>query len=113
MTTICEPRWLEMLRAEAARTTIAAVAVRLGYSRTTISLVMAGKYPGSTEKIAAASLAALEPVLAVSCPYLGIQIELATCQEHANQRVPTHNPSKMHHWRACHQCPNFKKGASK
>jgi hypothetical protein len=110
MTTTSDPRWLELLRAEAARTNIGAVAGRVGYSRTTISLVMAGKYPGKTEKIAAAVLAVLEAAVTVDCPYLGVAIEFAACTQHAGQRAPTHNPVKMHHWRACRQCPNRKEG---
>jgi hypothetical protein len=109
--TTSEPRWMQLLRAEAARTTIAAVAVQIGYSRTTISLVMSGKYPGKSERIAAAVLAVLEPVITVNCPYLGVAIAPQECHQHAGQRAPTHNPSKMHHWRACRQCPNRKQGA--
>lgn len=109
--TTSEPRWMVLLRAEAARTNIAAVAIRIGYSRTTISLVMAGKYPGKPERIAAAVLAQLEPVLTVDCPYLGVAIEPQQCNQHAGQRAPTHNPQKMLHWRACRQCPNRKEGA--
>lgn len=106
-----EPRWLELLRAEAARSSIATVAERVGYSRTTISLVLAGKYPGKPAKIATAALAQLEPVVAVECPYLGIAISFEECNQHSGQRAPTHNPAKMHQWRACHQCPNRKQGA--
>jgi transcriptional regulator with XRE-family HTH domain len=108
--TTSDPRWLELLRAEADLTSRAAVADRIGYSRTTISLVLSGKYPGNTDKIAAKALAGLEPVLTVACPYLGVEIEAAACNQHSGQRAPTHNPAKMNHWKACHQCPK-RKGA--
>lgn len=110
MTTISDPRWLELLRAEAGRTSIGAVAGRVGYSRTAISQVMAGKYPGKPERIAAAVLTALEPVLTVDCPHLGTAIEFHVCDQLAGQRAPTHNPVKMQHWRTCRQCPNRKEG---
>lgn len=108
--TTSEPRWLQLVRAEAACTNIAAVALRLGYSRTAVSLVLAGKYPGNAGKIETKALEVLEPILTVACPYLDQDIALADCREHAGQRAPTHNPAKMHHWRACRQCPNRKEG---
>ncbi len=110
MSTISEPRWLELLRMEVAQTNIAATAARIGYSRTTISLVLAGKYPGKPDKIAAAALAELEPVVAVDCPHLGMSIGVAVCLATSSQRAPTHNPAKMLHWRACRQCPHRKEG---
>lgn len=111
MLTTSEPRWMELLRAEVARTNIAAAAARIGYSRTTISLVLARKYPGKPDKIAAAALAELEPALMVDCPHVGGSIGVAVCQATSSQRAPTHNPTKMHHWRACRQCPHRKEGA--
>lgn len=107
--TTSEPRWLELLRAEAARTSIQALAARIQYSRSAVSLVLAGKYPGNTSKIEVKALAVLEPALNVSCPYLGTVIAVVDCRQYASQRAPTHNPVKMNHWRACHQCPNHKK----
>ena len=53
--------WRSLLIGEAARTSIAATARRLGYSRTAVSLVLAGKYPGSTDKLAARVLAEPDP----------------------------------------------------
>lgn len=105
-----EPRWMQLVREESARTNITLVAARLGYSRTTISLALAGKYKGSTGKIEAQALHVLEPVLDVACPYLEISIPVADCVGYSAQRAPTHNPNKMHHWRACHQCQNRCKG---
>ena len=95
--------WIDLLRAEVAATTISATAVKLGVSRTAISLVQSDKYPVKTDRIAKR----VESVLgAVACPALSQQIELARCRGYRSMRAPTHNPIAMRHWRACQRCPN-------
>lgn len=108
--TVAEPRWLELIRAEATRTSNAAVALRLGYSRTAISLLLAGKYPGRPDKIEKKAIEVLEPAVTVDCPYLGESIPIPQCQQYSVRKVPTHNPQKMAHWRACQECQNKCKG---
>lgn len=110
MTTTSDPRWLTLMREEAARTNMRALAERLGYSRTTVSLVLSGTYPGSTDKIAQRALDVLELPVTVECPYLGTVLPVADCREYATKRAPTHHPTKMAHWRACQQCQNNCKG---
>jgi hypothetical protein len=44
--------WLEILRTAVAQRGQKPVAAELGYSRTTISLVLAGKYAGKTDAVA-------------------------------------------------------------
>ncbi len=106
--TTSEPRWIGLLRQEAKRSTIAASAGRIGYSRTTVSLVLSGKYPGDTSQVAKAVIQHLEQ--AIACPYLGSEVDSNTCRTYANGPAPTHNPMKMAHWRACQQCQNRCKG---
>lgn len=108
--TTVEPRWMELIRTEAARTTKAAVAERLGYSRTTISLVLAGKYPGRLDKLEKKAIEVLEPPVTVACPHLAQEIPVEQCKEYSLRKVPTHNPQKMAHWRACQECQNKCKG---
>jgi len=101
--TTSEPRWLALLRAEAKRTSTVAVAKRLGYSRPTISLVLAGRYPSPTDRVAAAVLAELD---ARDCPHLQQPISATECHGVAFSPAPTHHPLKLAHWRACQNCPN-------
>lgn len=106
-----EPRWLQLVREAVGSTNRAAVASRLGYSRTTISLVVAGKYPGRIDKIAKKAIEVLEPPVTVACPHLSEEIPVEQCIQFAQRKVPTHNPQKMAHWRACQECQNrCKKG---
>lgn len=108
--TTSEPRWMQLLRTEAARTSIGSVAARLDYSRTSISLVLSGKYPGNTERIEAKTIATLESEAALICPYVGERITAIRCRENSTRRAPTHNPTSMNHWSACQRCQNRCKG---
>lgn len=102
--TTSNPRWLELLRDEARRTSIGRTALRVGYSRTAISQALDGKYPGDLVKLAAKVLAALELPMAVACPYLDLNLPMAMCREFSIKRAPIHNPVSMLHWRACQTC---------
>lgn len=82
-----EPHWLALLRAEAQRSSMRAVAGRLGYSVATISLVLAGKYPGKTDKIAHASLQTLD---SVCCPRLQRSLTIQECRAVALAPIPMH-----------------------
>jgi hypothetical protein len=94
--------WLALLTEEAARTSITATARRLGYSRTSISLVLAGKYPGGTDKMAARVLEAFRRVV---CPLLDKEVTPTECAKHGG-RVPTSSPAALRLWRACQACPH-------
>uniref|UniRef100_A0A7C4AHX3 LacI family transcriptional regulator n=1 Tax=Fundidesulfovibrio putealis TaxID=270496 RepID=A0A7C4AHX3_9BACT len=94
--------WLVLLSEEAGRTSIAAVARRLGYARPSISLALAGKYPGSTDKLAATVLAVLGTV---DCPHLGFPVAPSRCAD-ASGEMPTSSPGDLRLWRACQGCPH-------
>ena len=101
--------WLELLRAEVARTSITEVAQRLlqrngkPYSRPAISRVLSGDY-GDTAGIAAAVLAAYSTA---TCPHLGRDIPMAECIDMAlRTEPPRQSRTQLAHWRACQHCPN-------
>lgn len=99
---------LEVLRQAVEQQGQATVAKTLGYSRSTISLVLAGKYAGRTELVLAK---VKEELGKVACPYSGEVIPLTVCKAMATSKAPTHNRVKMAHWQACRQCPvNCSKG---
>ncbi len=95
-------RWLEMLREAVAASSQTAVAERLDVSRTTVSLVLAGKYPGKTDKVAARVLRVFGQV---QCTHTGQPIELTVCVSYATRRPPVNNPREMSHFRTCLKCP--------
>jgi hypothetical protein len=98
-----EPSWLQLLRRAVIRLgSIQAVADALGYSRTTISLVLSGKYGKPTNAIERAVLGALD---AVECPHLGAEISRPDCTGYHQRAMPQSDPAKLKHWAACQRCP--------
>ena len=100
--------WLDLLKQAVERTSCAAVAKELSteskaVSRTTISLVVSGKYPAKTDKIAEL---VINTFGRVECPFTSEEITLAECKKHHTSAVPTSSPRAMKHWRACQGCPN-------
>lgn len=105
--TTTNPHWLALLRRAAAASSIGQLAKRMGYSRTTLSLVLAGKYPGDTRHVARKALALLD---SCHCPWLQQDIRQADCRTIALAQAPTHHPGKLAHWRACQHCPQRPQG---
>lgn len=92
--------WLELLKARAEATSKAAVALELGVSRTAVSLVLAGKYPGKTDRMRER---VLEMLSRVRCPYSGGMVSPADCAEMAG-KMPTSSPGALRWWRRCQRC---------
>ncbi len=97
--------WLELLQQAVAehKRGIAGVAEQIGVSRTSLSLVLAGKYPARTDRIAAK---VLDAYARIGCPHLGETITQAQCSGFATRTAPTNSPRDMRHWRACQGCPH-------
>lgn len=93
--------WLTILKQAVEKSTITAVADKLDVSRTSISLVLAGKYPAKTDKIAAK---VLDMYARITCPHTGVEISHAECRTLSTSAVPTSSPQAMRHWRACQSC---------
>ena len=93
--------WFALLKAQIAAASLRQVAAELGYSGTTWSLIVHGKYAGKTDRVAAAVAARYETV---ACPYQGKTIPLHECRSTAQGKAPTHNPMKMQQWLACQKC---------
>ena len=93
--------WFALLKAQIAAASLRQVAAELGYSGTTLSLIVHGKYAGKTDRVAAAVAARYETV---ACPYQGKTIPLHECRSTAEGKAPTHNPMKMQQWLACQKC---------
>ena len=93
--------WFALLKARIAAASLRQVAAELGYSGTTLSLIVHGKYAGKTDRVAAAVAARYETV---ACPYQGKTIPLHECRSTAQGKAPTHNPMKMQQWLECQKC---------
>lgn len=95
--------WLSILKAAVQRSSQGQVASQLNYSRATISLVLADKYPGNTKHI---QQKVIKKLATVECPHTGVVITMTDCYLTAHGKAPTHNPAKMAQWRACRVCKN-------
>lgn len=85
--------WLQMLRDAVTTSTQTAVAARLDVSRTTVSLVLAGKYPGKTDRVAARVMNVLGQV---KCTHTAEPITQTVCLNFAARRTPTRTVALAH-----------------
>lgn len=96
-------RALELITAEVATSSKAAVAMRLGYSRPAVSRLLSGTY-GNPGQLLRTALTVLD---SVACPHTGREEPRALCTEQARSEPPTHNPFRLAHWHACRRCAHF------
>jgi len=80
---------------------LAAGATRI--SRPQIALVVSGKYPAATDRLAAKVLAAFDRH---HCPYLGAEVQIEHCITINRGPVPTWDPAALDNRRVCQTCPN-------
>ena len=102
MTKPPEDAWIELLRAEAEHTSIAATARRLGYSRPAISGVLNGTYRGDVSRIRDRVLVVLGRQ--VLCPHLNAAMHIDDCRRWRARPMPMGSASDLKHWRACKRC---------
>ncbi|CAM1655495.1 unnamed protein product [Bartonella choladocola] len=81
---------------------IKAVADKIGYKRSSLSLARAGKYPGDTHKLRIAIMENLTGL--VACPYLQKELTAADCNQYRNRQIPTSSRAEVKHWQACQIC---------
>ena len=97
-----EAAWIgEVRRAVDMLGSIQAVATLLGYSRTAISLLLAGKYAKDTSRLEAAVRGRLT---SVACPYMEAAISGADCIQNQGRTEPAAGSEEYWHWRACKAC---------
>jgi transcriptional regulator with XRE-family HTH domain len=92
---------IEILRREVALTSYRKVAARLGYSITSISMILNGKYNARLDKVAAEIM---QMIARYSCPHTGAEMSPEECEATCSAKAPTHNPMAMRHWRYCKTC---------
>lgn len=95
--------WQKLLLDAVKASTKKQVADQLGVSRSTISLIVNGKYPASSDHVAKL---VMEKLGQVDCPHLGRTITQAECRENSARQTPNNSPREMKFWRACQACPN-------
>lgn len=102
--TACD--WLDLLRQAVARETIAGVAERVGLSRSTLSLVLAGKYPAkSLNNVEKKVRDALD---SWPCPHYGFVIRATDCRVWRERPLPQSSARDIRFWRTCQDCVHNK-----
>lgn len=106
MDNVVEPEFISIMRDRLAAFggIKQALADELNMSRTTISLVLSGKYGADTSKIEAAVMAAYTD--RVACPHLDKSISQTDCAGFSKRLMPISNPPALRHWTACRACPH-------
>ncbi len=103
------PDWIELLRAERLKgKSIAEIAREIGMKRSSLSLLINGKYPAGLAKVTAkyGPKVLMRYRNQVACPHLGRGIGTAECARHASAPMTMSSPAKLRHWRACQSCPH-------
>lgn len=98
--------WLAVLKQEAAASSIASVASKLGYHRSAISQIIngCGHYGSGKANTRRIEEKVLRVFCQRPCPHLQSEISANECRDFALRRAPTHNPMQLAHWRACQGC---------
>lgn len=97
------PLFIRLLAAEAMATNRAKAGLRIGMSRTAVSLILANKY--SSPSTAGVERRVMGVLGRIECVAAGEALTVEQCQAFYQRSAPTHNPMAMQHWRACQQCP--------
>lgn len=95
-----------ILQQAVAGSSQAEVARQLGYSPATVSQVLAGNYPGRTERIATRIVEVYGEkygCATVDCPVLGV-ISVARCISESKKEFSTANPQSVELWDTCPDC---------
>jgi hypothetical protein len=101
--------WLALLTQAVQDSSRSAVARELGVSRPSVSLLLAGKYPGNPNRMAARIV---ERFARVDCPHTGRGVGPDYCRRYCGP-VPTSSPAALRQWRACQTCPHNPKPANR
>ena len=101
---IPEPLWLTELRAQVRATSQRKVALEIGYSPSTISQVLTGKYPGDLTKVEAA-VRGVYLGETLNCPVLG-EIGTDRCLQERQKPYSNTSPVRVKLYRACRSCPH-------
>ncbi len=96
--------WIDLLRAAVAATSAAAVAKRINLSRTTISLLLTGKYPAKT--LDAVERKVRDAFETRHCPHLNTVLTGDACRWYRDRPIPRSSARDLRHWRACQTCPH-------
>lgn len=92
---------LERIKQAVADANITSVAEKIGVSRTTLSLVINGKYPAGLDNVLDKFDRAYSNV---NCPFAGIELTREQCNQRSTAPRPFGGAAKTAWWDACQTC---------
>ncbi|HEY9212090.1 MAG TPA: LysR family transcriptional regulator [Ancylobacter sp.] len=99
-----DERCLALLREAVTRLgSITAVAARLEYARSSVSMALKGCYPGDAQHLASRIMDIFADH--VACPHVGHEIPTSACRAHRDRPLSTANRELVKQWQACRACP--------
>ncbi|WP_310200752.1 hypothetical protein [Ancylobacter sp. 3268] len=99
-----DPRCRSLLEEARQRLgSITAVAAKLDYARSSVSMALAGHYPGDVRQLAARIVEIFADH--VACPHLGQDIPTARCRETRERPFTDTSRDAIKQWQACRTCP--------
>lgn len=96
---------MNLCRAAVDAGSMTEVAEQIGYSRTSISLYLSGKYGAGVENLEAAILARYD---IYPCTHSGTEISGPDCQRRATAPRPFGGKAREAHWQTCQSCSHNK-----
>ncbi|MFZ6712983.1 MarR family transcriptional regulator [Undibacterium sp. TC9W] len=98
--------WFKALHTETKATSIAAVALKMGVSRPTLSVFInaLGAYGSGRASPANMEIRYRKAFEQLTCPHTGAMVGAIHCRETALRTAPSHNPIQMMQWQACQSC---------
>ncbi|GAB5379000.1 MAG: hypothetical protein Alis3KO_00650 [Aliiglaciecola sp.] len=97
-------KWLEILESQVQVLGRRQVEIDIAISKTTLSQVLNGKYPGNMENVEKKVLNAYTDIRVI-CPVLG-EINSKRCQVEQIKPFNPSNPQRVQLYKACRNCPN-------
>lgn len=95
--------WMNLLKQACAAQSQKAVGQRIGYSASTINMVLKGKYTGDLGAVERAVNLKLS-CQTIPCPILG-DITASACSEHQNKPFVSSGSMRSRLYKACRTCP--------
>lgn len=99
-------KWLQLLNTKVAQLGRRQVEADTGMSKTTLSMVLNGKYPGNLNNIESQVITAYTNITVV-CPILST-IPVRRCNAEQIKPFSSANPQRVRLYKACATCPHKK-----
>lgn len=96
------PLFVTLLAREVEQSSRTLAGVRIGMSRTAVSLILINRYP--SPNTTGVERRVLEVLGRIDCVAISDVVTVDQCQSYREKPAPTHKPHAMQGWRMCQLC---------